>query len=271
MFFSRPTPADLPEFRYWRHQRDITGFLIIVQFPAILPTWRKPALKLGKRLQHLESMVTSDYKHIWDCCCDHGLLGTALLSRLAAPHIHFVDIVPELIDNLQKKLQRFYTNSPSDWQTHCLDTAALPLEHYGGKHLVIIAGVGGDLVTQFVKTLHKNHAPADIDFLLCPVYHQFKLRQQLIRLDFSLISEVLIEENHRFYEILLVSSSPGSTCDTHSAISPVGEQIWQADSVEQSKIAANYLNKTLSHLKRLQSGNNHEVQHIINGYRAVNI
>ncbi|HTG55937.1 MAG TPA: SAM-dependent methyltransferase, partial [Niabella sp.] len=48
------------------------------------------------------------YTHIWDCCCDHGLLGAALLSRQAAAHIHFVDIVPELMHELKNKLQRFF-------------------------------------------------------------------------------------------------------------------------------------------------------------------
>jgi hypothetical protein len=59
-------------------------------------------LKLGKRLKQIESMVTSDYTHICDCCCDNGLLGAALVSRHAAPHIHFVDVVPELMRELGK-------------------------------------------------------------------------------------------------------------------------------------------------------------------------
>ncbi len=131
-------------------------------------------------------MVTSDYTHIWDCCCDHGLLGSALLSRLAAPNIHFVDIVPELTNKLENKLQRFYPDSPSKWKIHCLDVAALPIEQYEGRNLVIVAGVGGDLITQFVNAIHQSHSATNIDFLLCPVHHQFTLRQQLIQLDFSL-------------------------------------------------------------------------------------
>ena len=208
--------------------------------------------------------------HIWDCCCDHGLLGSALLSRLAAPYIHFVDIVPELMNELENKLQRFYPNSPSNWQIHCIDVAALPLEQYEGKNLVIVAGVGGDLTTQFVNAIHESHSATNIDFLLCPVYHQFTLRQQLIQLDFSLKNEVLVEENQRFYEILLVSS-PTNTDDKQSKISPVGELIWQANTAEQSKTTVNYLNKTLNHFQRMLWGNNADIQHIIDAYRSVNI
>jgi len=227
-------------------------------------------LKLSKRLKQIESMVTSDYTHIWDCCCDHGLLGSALLSRLAAPYIHFVDIVPELMYELKKNLQSFYQKSPSNWQIHCLDVAALPIEKYEGNHLVIVAGVGGDLIVQFVNTIHQSHSATNIDFLLCPVHHQFKLRQQLIQLDFSLKNEVLVEENKRYYEILLVSS-PTNTDDKQSNISPVGELIWQANTAEQSKTNENYLNQTLNHFQRMQRGNNVDVQHIIDAYRSINI
>ena len=218
-------------------------------------------------------MVTSDYTHIWDCCCDHGLLGSALLARLAAPHIHFVDIVPELMDELENKLQRFHQNSPSNWQIHCLDVAALPIAKYEGKNLVIIAGVGGDLITQFVHAIHQSHTATNIDFLLCPVHHQFTLRQQLIQLDFSLKNEVLVEENKRFYEVLLVSSptNTDNTDNTQSKISPVGELIWQANTAEQSKITVDYLNKTLDHFQRKQWGQNADIEHIIEAYRSVNI
>lgn len=227
-------------------------------------------LKLGKRLKQIESMVTSDYTHIWDCCCDHGLLGAALLSRHAARHIHFVDVVPELMSELGKKLQRFYSNSSSSWQIHCLDVKELSLEQYEGNSIVIIAGVGGDLITQLVTAIHQSHSTTPIDFLLCPVYHQFTLRQQLIELDFSLKGEVLIEENQRFYEILLVSS-PEKTDDKPAKVSPVGKLIWQTNTDEQSKVVTNYLNKTLNHFQRMQRGGGSDVQHIIDAYRSVTI
>ena len=224
--------------------------------------------KLGKRLKQIESMVTSDYTHIWDCCCDHGLLGAALLSRHASPHIHFVDVVPELMSELKKNLQCFYSSTSSSWQIHCLDVEALSLEQYEGKSLFIIAGVGGDLITQFVTAIHQRHSTKSIDFLLCPVYHQFALRQRLIELDFSLKDEVLIEENRRFYEVLLVSS-PATIDDTSTKVSPVGELFWQTNTNEQSKIATNYLNKTLNHFHRMQRGGGSDVQHIVDSYRSV--
>jgi tRNA (adenine22-N1)-methyltransferase len=227
-------------------------------------------LKLGKRLKQIEAMVTANYDHIWDCCCDHGLLGAALLSRDAAPNVHFVDIVPDLMRQLENKLRHFYpqkstSNIHSQWQVHCMDVSALPLQEFSGKHLVIIAGVGGDLVCEFIHAIHQKHSNAEIDFLLCPVHHQFTLRQQLIQLNFSLLTETLITENQRFYEILLVSNNKNLA----ATINPVGNLIWQSNTPEQAKIVAAHLSKTLAHYKRMQLKAGSDVQHIIEAYSAV--
>jgi tRNA (adenine22-N1)-methyltransferase len=222
-------------------------------------------LKLSKRLQQIEHMVTADYSHIWDCCCDHGFLGAALLSRQAANTVHFVDIVPQLIAELNSKLYQHYPDS--SWQTHCLDVANLPLADYEGTHLVIIAGVGGDLMIKFVKAIYQQYPRLHINFLLCPVHHHFALRRSLIELEFSLQHEVLVEDNQRFYEIILVSSAADST----RKISEVGDKIWHAKSVQLAEIAANYLHNTLNHYQRIQHGNNANVQHIIDAYRSVKL
>lgn len=227
-------------------------------------------IKLGKRLQQIEAMVTEQYDHIWDCCCDHGLLGAALLARQAAPHIHFVDQVPGLMRELEHKLTQFYPAKAepcSNWKTHCIDVKTLPLQEFSGKHLVIIAGVGGDLMTELVAAIFQKNPTLDIDFLLCPVHHQFTLRQQLIQFDFSLKNETLTAENQRFYEILYVSTSHNPLAKIH----PTGNLIWQGSTPEQCKIAADYLEKTVAHFKRLQLNPNTDAQHIIDAYSAIRI
>lgn len=222
------------------------------------------SLKLSKRLMHIEQMVTSGYTHVWDCCCDHGFLGASLLSRQAAQTIHFVDIVPELMTKIESKLQQFYLNSLSEWKTHCLDVAKLPLKQYEGKHLIIIAGVGGDLMIQFINDIHRKHPNLNIDFILCPVNNQFVLRQKLIELNFSLKNEILVEDNRRFYEILLVSS----ISDKNRQISAVGDDIWQSVTVKQANVVKQYLEKTLNHYRRIQQGSTDSIDDIISAYRS---
>ncbi|WP_053094227.1 tRNA (adenine(22)-N(1))-methyltransferase TrmK [Cellvibrio sp. pealriver] len=234
-------------------------------------------MKLSKRLQKIESMVSSQYDHIWDCCCDHGLLGAKLVTRKAAPYVHFVDLVPELMDQLENKLKRyfpigeepnFHSLSYSQWQVHCMDLCQLQLQEFKGKHLVIIAGVGGDLMSTMVKAIAQNNAAADIDFLLCPVHHQYTLRQQLIALDLGLKAETLMIENRRYYEIILASPHNNNGVST---ISPVGDSIWQCRNQEEFNLASGYLNKTLAHYQRQQLKRGAEVQPIIDAYSAVTL
>lgn len=213
-------------------------------------------------------MVEPGYAHIWDCCCDHGFLGARLLSRQVAETIHFVDIVPGLMKNLEDKLQQFYRDTPSAWKTHCLDAANLPLDNYKGRQLIIIAGVGGDLMSRMINNILQQHPNLKADFLLCPVHRQFALRSQLIAHDFSLKDEVLVEENQRFYEVLLVSS----ISDENSNISQVGEKVWLSETTEQATVAKTYLEKTMKYYLRMRQGEDaKKVDQIISAYGAVNL
>ena len=229
-------------------------------------------LKLGIRLKQIEALVAPDYHHIWDCCCDHGLLGTSLLQKQIAPHIHFVDIVPELITSLTQKLEIHFPqiqnqsqrkNKRSQWHTHCLDISQLPLDT--DLHLVIIAGIGGELMAQCVKDITTKHPNLAIDFLLCPVHHIYTLREQLIALNMGLQKEVLIKENNRYYEILYVSNQVANAkirTKTKAKIenirlkniSIVGEELWGTDEINKKENAQNYLKKTLEHYLRIQAG-----------------
>lgn len=208
-------------------------------------------------------MVTSDYTHIWDCCCDHGFLGTSLLSQQTALNIHFVDIVPELMNKVESKLQQFYSNSVSAWKIHCIDVSTLPLQQYEGSHLVIIAGIGVDLMMQFINDIYQNHPNVNIDFLLCPVNNQFELRKELIELNFSLKNEILVEDNRRFYEVILVSS----LSNKNRPISAIGDKIWQSVTTKQATVVQQYLARTLNHYNRVQQGSTDSIDYIINAYR----
>jgi tRNA (adenine22-N1)-methyltransferase len=230
-------------------------------------------MKPGKRLKRIESLVTGGYDHIWDCCCDHGFLGAALLSAQAAPWIHFVDIVPLLMADLETRLQRFYPPESlrgSRWQSHCLDVAALPLEQYPGRHLVMIAGVGGELMAELVTAIRQRHPSVLADFLLCPVNQPYSLRQTLIRLGFYLQAESLLAENRRFYEILKVSAYAGNKGE-YPPVSAVGTRIWHGQDATQQQTAAAYRDKTLSHYRRIQKGGKQDVEAVIAAYEALQL
>ncbi len=204
-------------------------------------------MKISQRLKLIESMVSKRYDHIWDCCCDHGLLGAKLLDNDRASVVHFVDVVPDLMRDVSAKLERFYPTANGKerrWQVHCIDVALLPLVDTTNSQLIIIAGVGGELLISLVEAIIAAHPQQQLEFILCPVHHIFEVRKALTNLGLGLIDERLLEENRRFYEVLHVC--------THSKvpISLVGSQMWDLTrALDQC-----YLQKTLSHYQRIESG-----------------
>ncbi|MFC3031721.1 tRNA (adenine(22)-N(1))-methyltransferase TrmK [Pseudoalteromonas fenneropenaei] len=221
-------------------------------------------MKLGTRLAHLVSLVKPDYPQIWDCCCDHGLLGATLLKQYPQSQVHFVDIVPELIAALETKLKHFMANA--NWQVHCQDVGHLPLAHYVGPQLVIIAGVGGELCARFVSALQQRFANLPVDFLLCPVRDQFLLRAALQQLPLSLLHEGLVSENRRCYEVLYVSNWRNSG----QAISATGDTLWQCHNDAERKIAQQYLQNTLRHYQQARLSQP-ELQAVVDAYQQVTL
>ncbi|WP_432470858.1 tRNA (adenine(22)-N(1))-methyltransferase [Amphritea sp. HPY] len=203
-------------------------------------------MKQSQRLQQIDRMVTRHYNHIFDCCCDHGFLGQALLQRNIADTVHFVDVVEPIMAELQDQLERLYgTGYPrNSWQVQCQDVAALSLPK-DGSTLVIIAGVGGDLLIDLVTALVSAHPDRSLEFILCPVYHNYKVRQALRELSLSLIDEQLVHENRQSYEVLHLASS--ATDIEAEPISPVGKRMWDLSKTEHQQ----YLDRTIAHYERM--------------------
>jgi tRNA (adenine22-N1)-methyltransferase len=224
-------------------------------------------MKISQRLQKIDSMVMPRYDHIWDCCCDHGLLGFLLLRREAAKTIHFVDVAEPLVAEVTTKLQRFFPEGAktSSWQTHVADVAKLQLSsatnvNEGSCHLMIIAGVGGDLLIELVAGLLVENPQQKMEFLLCPVLHTYKVRNALIEMGFFLIDECLVQENGRFYEVLHVS------LHATQPISPVGSIMWDLSRPDDQA----YLTRTISHYQRVSQDVERDVQQILKDYQALN-
>ncbi len=199
-------------------------------------------MRIGIRLKALLAMINKPYTHIWDCCCDHGLLGFQLLDSTSCENVHFVDIVPELINEVDQHLKQHYLDKSGHnrWQTHSLDARKIPLQNID-KQLIIIAGVGGDLLIEFVESIVQQYPSLDLEFLLCPVHHNYKVRRALSSHNLGLVNEKIICENKRYYEIIHVASHE------KTAITPTGTSMWdKTDPVHKA-----YLKKTLNHYQRM--------------------
>ncbi len=217
-------------------------------------------MKVSLRIEQLSAMVCKPYTHVWDCCCDHGFLGQLLLEREQAGCVHFVDVVPALMQQLEVRLEQDY--SRHSWLVHCLDVAQLPLDKYTddqAPQLIMIAGVGGDLLVDLVTAIRQAHPGLPLEFLLCPVYHNYKVRRALAGLSLGLVNECLLEDKQRFYEILHVST------ESAEPVSAVGDRMWDFSSaVHQS-----YLLQTISHYQRMSGNPRQDVSAELTAYQGL--
>lgn len=226
-------------------------------------------MKISQRLNQIDRLIVKRYDHIWDCCCDHGFLGAQLLKREAAQTIHFVDVVNELMLALEAKLQHFSPVIPGSakWQVHCSDVAKLPLDQYPSDdtHLIIIAGVGGDLLIQLVSQILQNNPDKSLEFIICPVHHNFRVREQMTQYKLRLIQECLVKDNKRFYEIMHLSS-PSTAPVCSEPLSNVGSSMWDLSNCDHQE----YLASTIAHYQRIQKNKQTdpvEIERIIASYQ----
>lgn len=201
------------------------------------------SMSLSPRLQALAAMISDQYEHIWDCCCDHGFLGQALIDQYPGSVIHFVDQVMPIMDQLEKDLAAFeYPNTR--WQAHCLDLNKLIIPETGSTQLVIIAGVGGDLIVDFVVNLLKNNPQQSLDFLLCPIRQIYWLRSRLGELGLGVKAEKIVVDKGIFYEQLYLTSRAGRP------LSRTGDAMWNlSDSEHQA-----YLQQIIKHYQKVLKG-----------------
>jgi len=189
-----------------------------------------PSSSLGPRLNALLELVAqvqqqNPYPCIWDCCCDHGYLGIKILSENLCEKLVFVDQVPHIIEQLTSKLAPFCTGKheliAADAGELCFDSQQ--------RHLVILAGVGGERTVQIMSAIERNHPDAKIDYIVCPSTSQNALREYLIAQDFGLAFESIVCENKRCYEILFIQGKSVATKLPRVSLSC---NIWNMDNPE---------------------------------------
>lgn len=218
-------------------------------------------MKLSKRLNAINALINEPYDIIWDCCCDHGLLGMALLERAIAKQINFVDIIPELMQALKTSIEQFSVGkSLPAWQVYCDDVAQIKLAK-NAKQLVIIAGVGGDLCLQLIQQIIANNPQSvkQLSFIVCPIHHLYKVREGLNVCGLKLENEQIIFEKKRFYEVLHVSFNGRNT------ISNTGKAMWDKTNTQHHS----YKCTLLSHYTRMLNKDRLYYQKVITDYQNV--
>ena len=196
-------------------------------------------VKLGRRLRQLDTMLEQRYSIIWDCCCDHGLLGMSLLQRRLADKVVFVDILSPQMALLEKDLQERFPGDELNWQVICQDVKDLEVPKVESQ-LFIIAGVGGNKTIQFIESLCAAMPDMPFDLLLCSVHGNYAVRKALIEHGFGLKEEQIVLENNRFYETIYVSQN------STQPIIAAGSSMWDKLNPDHQQ----YWQKTLDHYRK---------------------
>jgi len=162
-----------------------------------------PSSRFGPRLNAIYDIIAQQqnpYICIWDCCCDHGYLGIKILHDNLCEKLIFVDQLAHIMQQLSAKLASF---GSAQYELITADAGELTFD-LQQRHLVILAGVGGETTVEIVSSIRSNHPDVQIDYIFCPSSRQNALREYLVAEKLGLISENLVCENRRYYEILYV-------------------------------------------------------------------
>lgn len=207
--------------------------------------------QLGKRLGLIANQLVLQnqfdaYDEIWDCCCDHGYLGLALLTRQSeiTARLNFVDQVPHITQQLHQTLKHI---TPHRYRIFTQDAGSLTFEKQQ-RHCVIIAGVTTTGIIKLLNSLLPRHAEQSFDLILCPTRETFELRRYLAKQPLYLLRENHVSENGRHYEVIMLRHNH-NPLKREAQISAIGE-FWEENNLDQ----LDYLHSRLKHYQSALNG-----------------
>jgi len=212
--------------------------------------------KLGQRLSDIFNLIDFEYSQVWDLCCDHGKLGLALLESKKTKLIHFVDQVPSIISDLDKKIQKIKELDSEQYTLNTLNAENVILKD--NNSLICICGVGGDVAIKIIDSLMKNNDLNNHDILISAQYHMYDLRSFLITNNFKLKKQMLSFEGKWGYELLLIRKNEGLDID------PIGKDLIEIE----DKRHLSYLNKLISHYEN-RSRKDEVAKKVLNLYKEI--
>jgi len=220
-------------------------------------------MKISARLNHLFEHImhlnqASHYDELWDVCCDHGLLGLALFKKTNINSIHLIDQVPQIIDILKQKYSHLNDGRLifSTQDAKCIRLAK------DRKHLIIIAGVGGENLIDILKNITDHNPSAQIDFALSPNSHLYEVRL-FLKNNFTLLQEDLLKEGNRFHEHIFVRFTPNCI----PSITLTGTSFWKT-----SPLAKPYQKKLIKHYSLINTYHPTTIsQHALEAYLSLDL
>lgn len=218
----------------------------------------KRLLRPHSRLSQLADIIQRPYSTIWDCCCDHGLLGMSLLKDRYADQVIFVDVLENMMTGLAERLDQDFPQDQYRWQVRCDDIKNIEVPNQEAQ-LFIIAGVGPHQSIEFIDSLCASAPDTQFDLLICSVHGSYSVREALINQGYHLKDERIIYDKNRFYEAIYVSKT------TDKALIATGSQMWNwANPVHQD-----YWHRTVGHYRQKAKNDPVQFQPVVKRYELL--
>lgn len=154
------------------------------------------------RINSIADIVQDNYDCIYDLCCDHGLIGKKLSQNQPDSYIYYVDVVPTIIDKLNK----------DSYITHKLRSCVLAKDARNSKfkiykkNLFIISGIGAELGIEIYQNIQSQITPDhEVDFIFCIHQHIDKIHDFMATAPLRLKAFKLVKEREKYFEIFYLA------------------------------------------------------------------
>ena len=155
-----------------------------------------PTISLPDRLSAIAELVPKGSR-VADIGTDHALLPIYLVKKGITDSVIASDIVDGPLNSAQKNIN---AHGLSD-KIRIIKSNGLVKVYPLSPEVIIIAGMGGETIRDIISACDYSTTAAPL-FLLQPMTHTELLREYLIKNGFSILSERVIQEQHRFYVII---------------------------------------------------------------------
>lgn len=215
---------------------------------------------IDKRLQAICDAVPATCRVLLDVGTDHGYVPISLVRSQKIEYAIASDISAASLNKAEREVSR---NELSE-NIECRVGSGLEvLKEDDQVDTVVIAGMGGVLISRLLEDAKSLIRSSDITFVLQPVQGVKELRDYLKANHFIYIEERLIKSLDKFYQILVCKYREGFEEDSlreYYELSPAILNVPGMDLVEYARFRLKEMDKIISGLEKLkeESGLNEE-------------
>lgn len=130
-----------------------------------------------------------------DIACDHGYIASAMLKEGRCEKAYLSDISAKSLKKAQDLLADFIIKGRAQ------GIVSDGFDNVPKTHCALIAGVGGELITDILKRAEKSGKLPD-NLILQPMKHCDKVRRLVVELGYFIKKDFTVKADGQFYDII---------------------------------------------------------------------